>query len=243
MSENGQTLKHNCIKNFILRIDLNGSMPVAEITQKLKDDFIRMETRKVEGFTMKLDACGLQHVPDVSRDESEEFFFIKNNSNVMSLLPKQNAILINAKSYENNEEYKSTIDKLASVCTQCEARRIGLRYVNVFPCQKQNAISSVFKNPFALSLRNLLKDEAISRAICVQSRRVSDDYICNIQFGIPNDGYPDIIRRFDLLLDIDAFMVGGIKGEEWPKVVSELNHAAYSAFCEIVTESKIQKMK
>lgn len=243
MSGEIQALTRNCIKNFILRIDLNGDMPVDEITRCLKDDFIRMETRKVAGFTMNLDTRGLQHIPAVSREESEEFYFVKSETNVMSILPKQNAVIINAKSYISNEEYKSTIDKLAQVCSQAEARRIGLRYVNVFACAKQCSISSVFNTQFAAALRGLMKSTMVNRAICVQSRKTSDDYICNVQFGLPNEGYPDIIRKYELLLDIDSFVVGGVRGGDWVSVVSGLNHAAYDVFREIVTTRKIEEMK
>ena len=236
-----QTLSKNCIKNFILRIDFADALPFTAISDAIKDLFVRREERQVDGFRMRFDPARGEVVPVVEKGAIRENLFIKADGCSLVLSPIDFSLVIGASSYINKSVYEDILNKLTLV--EWNARRVGLRYVNLFECQKLTGVGKILNVPYSEVIKRLATCEVASRVICVQSRTTSNGHVQKVQFGIPNSGFPRRILNHDILLDIDAFYVGAIKSNECCEMVEELNHEAYDIFTELVTERQIGMMQ
>lgn len=236
-----QTLNKNCIKNFILRIDFANALPFTAISNAINDLFIRREERQVDGFRMRFDPARGDVVPVIEKGAIKENLFIKADGCSLVLSPIDFSLVIVATRYKDKSVYEDILNRLVSV--DWKARRVGLRYVNLFECPKAVGIGKILNAPYADVVKRMVMVDSVSRAISVQSRTTDQAHVHKIQFGVPNSGFPKRISSYDILLDIDAFYIGEIKSEECSELVADLNHEAYSIFTEFVTDRQVGVMQ
>lgn len=239
MNEN--TLTRNCLKNFILRIDFSGTVPFDEIANAIKDMFVRREERTVKGIRMIFNPAQGDVMPIMAEDASHEDLFVKGDGSTLVLSRIDSSLVIQSLKYIDNSAYEDVLGRVVSC--QWRARRVGLRYINSFSCEKNNGIAKIMKPPYAELVKKLSLGETVCRAMNVQSRITNESNINKIQFGVPNSSFPKKITRYDLLLDIDAFHVGDVESADCTALVKQLNHDAYAIFREFITDRQLGEMK
>lgn len=238
---NEQTLANNCLKQFILRIDFSGVFPCNEIAENIKDLFVRREERKVRGYRMRFNPAQGDVMPVMEQGEVLENIFVKVDGGTLTLSPIDSSLIINTNHYVDNSAYLEILNKVVSA--HWNARRIGLRYINMFDCERPATVGRIFNPPYSAIVKQLIVGETVSRAVSVQSRTSDDGNISKIQFGVANSFFPKRISRCDLLLDIDAYHVGEVTSDESMGLVKQLNHDAFAVFREFITERQIGAMK
>lgn len=237
-----RTLVNNDIKQFILRIDFQSPLPTIELVEALKDDFSRVENRKIVGFEVAVNLP--KNTSALSQKDFTDLVLVKDHL-TLTLSAKDNSLYIAATSYLDNTVYKSISDRIIDVCRstgECSAKRIGMRYINEIACPKITAISRIFKKSYSSVVRNMISTHDTNRAVAIQIRNC-DDYTLRIQYGVLNKFFPAVIKNYDLLLDIDSSTIGEISIDRWSETIKKLNHAAYDSFVNIVTEAYIESKK
>lgn len=238
-----KTIVNNDIKQFILRIDFQVTIPINELMSALRADFLRVEERKIVGFEVSVNIP--QNTSELHKKDFTDIVFIKDPNVTLTLSPKDNSLVLMSTTYVNNSVYKDICSKIVDVCSRikdCSARRIGLRYINEIPCPKLSHVSKIFQKRFATVVKNMISSEDTCRAIAVQIRNC-DDRSLKIQYGFLNKFFPAILKNYDLLLDIDSATTVATNVSCWENTVKELNHAAYNAFIEMTTEKYIEDKK
>lgn len=131
---------------------------------------------------------------------------------------------------------------MTAVGDQVTARRIGLRYVNSFPCAKVTDVRKVLNLTYGATVSSILKSEQLTRAIVLEEYQHEDCY-ARVQYGIPNKFYPSLIKSLDLLLDIDVFQAGAQFITDWAESVKVCNHKAFEVFRLFIKEDYLGKLK
>lgn len=242
--EEVRTLMNNKISQFLLRIDLDPSINLnyEKLVFDLKE---RAASYKVElhtNFPIDLNAKQQQ----VNREEFYKHILGYEPSVSLMIDTFAKAIVIRAHHYVSNETYKPRLSEIIA-CLQRQnneicATRIGMRYVNDFPCSKSDEISKVFNAAESKSIKDALLKQDMSRIINIHEFE-TDEYRKRVQFGIPNKYYPAKISNMDLLLDIDVYVVGRQDITLWEEIVHMCNHVAYDTFLEYVKPSYIKLLK
>lgn len=240
-----KTLNRNSIKSFILRIDLlqNATLNLTAIAESLTSRFDRAEKKQVSNLTVNF----TQNESLFGRKETYDFVLVsEKNSLSMTFSEVQNAFWIESSQYKNNSVYKEIISEVIDVVTDAaedaNARRIGLRYINEFKCDKLNSVGSIFGKRIATIIKNMMGETNQTRVIGVEEYNNEGNKL-RLQYGIPNRFYPSQITVFDLLLDIDSYTESTIAFNEVEEVISELNHAAYAAFINEMNDKFLEKLK
>lgn len=236
-----RTLTRNQIKEFILRIDYRGELPLENLSNALKSFCVRTEIREVSGVSMTISPKSL--VPKVEPTNQKEYVFVKDSQSVISVSPSNHCIVFHSSMYTDNQVYTDIVEAIACACEGITAHRIGLRYINRYSCEKESQITKVFATPYSTAVKSLLVADNVSRAICVLNQSVGDGLCCQIQFGIPNEFYPSKISVYNLLLDIDSFIFAEVLSDKWSKIIARLNHVAYDMFLKVVHSRQIELMK
>lgn len=243
MSTDSKLLNNNCVKEFLLRIDLKDSLSIEELSNALSGLYVRKETREICGINVQIQ----QQDGSVRASTSEapkryQYVFVIDDKTVLVYLSVEKIVEIHSGEYKSNVVYKELVEKLSEAFQSNIATRIGLRYINKFDCKKPSGISRIFKTPYCTIIKSMLAD-ITTRAVCVQSERSASDYSCNVQFGVANDNFPGARVNNNLLLDIDSYLKEDVSGKHWCEYVSELNHAAYNKFISIVSDRQINVMR
>lgn len=240
---NEYTIENNKISQFILRIDLQKQATVD--FQRLASDLEPLYLRLVKS---------IQHNLNVNMDTEEltardfENFVLHTDSNVqLKLLSLEKAIILETSTYIDNSVYVERLSDIIEKINQQEigevkASRIGMRYINTFPCNHKNSIKKILQSPCDKAIIGSINKENLSRSIFVEQYNCGDYYV-RVQYGVPNKFYPSVIRNYDLTLDIDVYNSCLTPIGEWQEVVKNFNHAAYDKFCEYIREEYINSMR
>ena len=245
-NKNILTLEKNYITQFILRIDINPfqlqteKYPNVIINHIMSKAFNRREKQIINKINFRFN-----NEQEVSKTSEEVFNYILINEqkNIKLTFSFDGAIIFHTTQYEDNSVYKDTIQLLLEAIKvnslDIIANRIGMRYINEFPCSNTKNISKFFNKTIATNIKNMLKEEKISRAIAQEE--YNNSYLkLKVQYGVPNKFYPAVINNYDLLLDIDSFDNTQNKPEQWEEVISELNNQAYNKFLNVINPKLIQ---
>ena len=147
-------------------------------------------------------------------------------------------ISFESRSYIDNSVY---LDRMAKIIEKINAQgqenvmssRIGMRYINLFPCEKKEGVKKILQKPNDKAIIDSLAKENLSRSVFVEQYNYDSHYV-RVQYGIINKFYPSVIRSFDITLDIDVYYGGQIPIAEWSEVIGTYNHAATAKFKEYV---------
>lgn len=237
-----RVLTNNKVSHFILRIDVDPASGI-QYDKLVNDLKAKASSYKVELHT--------NFNIDINKQQVNKQDFLKHILGFGQFLRLfidtfPNAIIIDASHYETNIVYKSILENiiqaLSSQKVDVYANRIGMRFINTFPCAKKEDISKVFKSAEAKAIKDGVEKESVSRVMIVEEFQESD-YMKRVQFGVPNKFYPAVITNLDLTLDIDVYTSGRQQMALWNEIVSGCNHIAYNTFVNYIKESYLDSMK
>lgn len=246
MDEN-RTLNNNQIGKFILRIDIDKSTPIdfSYVVDALQGDYTSKKIEVQEHYDINIDEQ--KNEGNVAKSIFPRFVLTYADGAYLKLGTFDNNIIIESNKYRDNSVYKDRIAKVLAIIKEkhgegISSTRIGMRYINTFPCENEKDISKIFNPSDSKSIREGLSKPNISRVLLV-SEFNEEDHQIRIQYGVPNKFYPSIITRPDLMLDIDVFSLGLQPINEWEGVIRTANHDAFRIFNEYIKASYIEKMR
>lgn len=240
---NEQTLPKNKITQFILRIDLpkECTLDFRKLALDLKDDYVRF----VENTEHNV------HLDINTRSITERDFinYVLHADNGVQLLlnTSQKTISFESNSYIDNSVY---VDRLAAIIEKINdqgivnlmSSRIGMRFINLFPCEKKEGIKKILMKPNDKAIIDSLAKVNLNRSVFVEQYNYSS-YFVRVQYGVFNKFYPAVIKSLDITLDIDVYYGGLTPIADWTDVIRNYNHAAFDKFKEYVEPTYIAMMK
>lgn len=244
MSNPERTLTKNKVSTFIIRIDLdmNSDLDYNGISEDLGIVFPNYQTQISPHFNVNLDNGSIEKV------EVKKFlYFIEKNVRV-EVAPIEKSIVFSSNYYTTNDLYKERLRQIVEILIaktggSLKARRIGMRFINTFPSNKDGGIPSVLNAPETKILKDsLAKKNDLSRLIVVDEY-LKEDYRIRVQYGVPNKLYPNKIGTQDIILDIDVYSEGLRPVENWCEIISDYNHAAYDTFMGYVRNDVIEDLR
>ena len=242
MEEANKTLQNNKISQFLLRIDI---MPGTAVDFKGLAEALSAEYGTVRTELHVNYNVDMQKVK-VNREEFLTYALGKAPEVTLRLDCFERSILLTSNHYADNSIYKERIHKIVAILMssspEMAASRIGMRYINSFPCSKPSEINKYLNTSEANSIKDALKHSDISRAILVHEYQ-KGDYQARVQFGIPNKFYPSVITNYELVLDIDVYGVGSQPINRWEDSIRDYNHGAYDYFMEYIKPTLLKEMR
>jgi uncharacterized protein (TIGR04255 family) len=159
----------------------------------------------------------------------------------------QKTISFESNSYIDNSVY---VDRLAAIIEKINnqgilglmSSRIGMRFINLFPCEKKENIKKILQKPNDKAIIDSLAKVNLNRSVFVEQYN-NGNYFVRVQYGIFNKFYPAVIRNLDVTLDIDVYYGGLRPIAEWTEDIRTYNHAAFDKFKEYVEPSYIETMQ
>lgn len=242
MEIESKTLLNNKIDQFILRIDLTPDAMVdfKQLAEKLTSDYGDARTELHVNYNIDMQKV------EVKKEEFLKYIMGKAPQITLTLDSFERSIVLESNHYDNNSVYKQRLSKIIALIKEMQpessALRIGMRYINKFPCLKSSEISKYFNSSEANNIKNTLQRSNISRAMLVHEYQFGD-YQARIQCGIPNKYYPSVISNYELILDIDVFGLGVQGIDEWENSIRDYNHGAYDMFIRYIKPSLLEDLR
>ena len=219
-------------KKFILKVDLipSEALNIAEVALDLSKNFDRIETKQIKGFHVSFTKSD----PEFSEKDAFDYVLIsESGSYTMTFSETQYSFWLESNHYQNSSLYKDIIKKAIEVirdkCSDIDAKRIGLRYINEFACESDKKIAQVYGKRLTSIMKYMIDENNKSRIIGMEEYN-NDGCKLRLQYGLPNKFYPSVISVYDLLFDIDSYVDSKFSLDEWETVISQLNHNAYDKF-------------
>lgn len=242
MEAESKTLLNNKIDQFILRIDLTPDVAVdfKLLAEKLTADYGDVRTELHLNYNIDIQKV------EVKKEEFLKYILGKAPQIILTLDTFEHSIVLESPHYDNNGVYKQRLSKIVAIIKEMQpeasAQRIGMRYINKFPCLKVSEINKYFNTVEANSIKSSLKLENISRTMMVHEYQFGD-YQARVQYGIPNKYYPSVISNYELVLDIDVFGLGVEGVDQWESSVRDYNHGAYDMFIRYIKPTLLRDLK
>lgn len=240
---NEQTLSKNKITQFILRIDLPKDciLNFRQLALDLKDDYVRLVENTEHNVHLDLDKRS------VTERDFINYVLHADNGVQLLLNTSQKIISFESNSYIDNSVYTG---RLATIIEKINnqgvvnlmSSRIGMRYINLFPCEKKEGIKKILQKPNDKAIIDSLAKEYLNRSVFVEQYNYETYYV-RVQYGIFNKFYPAVIRNLDVTLDIDVYYGGLTPIAEWTDAIQTYNHAAFDKFKEYVEPTYIATMR
>lgn len=244
MSNPERTLTKNKVSTFIIRIDLDMSseLDYGEISDALGKVFPNKQIQISPHFNVNLDNVSIEKV------EVKKFLFFIEPNVRLEVSPVDKAIIFSSNYYTTNDLYKECLGKIVEVFGEraggaLKARRIGMRFINTFPTNKDGNLPTVLNTSETKILKDsLAKKNDLSRLIMVDEY-LKEDYRIRVQYGVPNKFYPNKISSQDVILDIDVYSEGLQSIENWCDMISVYNHAAFDTFMGYVRGEVVEALR
>lgn len=241
-----KTLNKNEIKNFILKVDLidNDQFSIAKIAEKMSQYFEITEKKQIDRYLINF----TKGSSELTRRDTFNYVLLSYEKSIsMTFSETECAFWLETDKYKDNSMYKEIISNVVNVIgsnfDKVFSKRIGLRYINEFKCEKKKNISKIYGKRLSSLVRSMtIEDDMQSRVIGVEEYN-NDGFKMRFQYGIPNKFYPSVINSFDLVLDIDSFIESESKVNEWEEAISTLNHAAYEKFIKEINPKYLEDLK
>ena len=204
--------RKNFITNVICRLDFR---PILKIDKSfldnfrtaIKDQFPKIEEKKVMGFATKFEKGTVEHaqVPE------KPLFHYKDADEENSIILTDDHLIIESQNYKNFREFKKNIefalDKFFGFVDNPDFTRLGLRFINQIVLSKGNPF--VWNNYIDSSFVSVI-DRFFERSPNI-ARMMSqvilnyDDYKVNFNYGMHNSEFPAKISRKEFILDFDFY--------------------------------------
>ena len=240
---NKQTLPKNKITQFILRIDLpkDCSLDFRQLALDLKDDYVRFVENTEHNVHLDLDR------QSVTERDFINYVLHTDNGVQLILNTSQKIISFESNSYIDNSVY---VGRLAAIIEKINnqgivglmSSRIGMRFINLFPCEKKENIKKILQKPNDRVIIDSLSKANLNRSVFVEQYNNGNHFV-RVQYGIFNKFYPAVIRNLDVTLDIDVYYGGLTPIVDWTESIRTYNHAAFDKFKEYVEPSYIATMQ
>ncbi len=240
---NEKTLPKNRIAQFILRIDLPKDciLNFHQLALDLKDDYVRFVENTEHNVHLDMNTKQVTHRDFIN------YMLLADNGVQLLLNTSQKIISFESNSYIDNSVY---VDRLTSIIEKINnqgvvgimSSRIGMRFINLFPCEKKEGIKKILQKPNDKVIIDSLAKENLNRSVFVEHYNYGNFFV-RVQYGIFNKFYPAVIKNLDLTLDIDVYYGGLTPIAEWTEVIRTYNHAAFDKFKEYVEPSYIISMR
>ena len=240
---NEQTLPKNKIIQFILRIDMpkDCDLDFCQLALDLKNEYVRFVENTEHNVHLDFD----RH----SVTERDFINYVLHAENGVQLLlnTSQKIISFESNSYIDNSVY---VDRLASIIEKINNQgihglmspRIGMRFINLFPCEKKESIKKILQKPNDKTIIDSLAKANLNRSVFVEQYN-NGNYFVRVQYGIFNKFYPAVIKNLDVTLDIDVYYGGLTPIADWTENIRTYNHAALDKFKEYVEPNYIATMQ
>lgn len=244
MEGTSPTLSKNAVKQFILRMDFGilDQDSVAKIIEQIAPFFDRIEKRSVQGIKFQVDP----QKADVQRNDTQNIICVSDLNGTLTFEELAGAIVFESTKYKNKDTYLGALSELVEAFIKIEfnkdCNRIGMRFINEFPCEKKENIGRIFDKRISSVIRSLISREGVSRAIAMEEGNFSD-FKSRAQFGIVNKYYPEPIRVYDLLLDIDYYIDSSMPYTQFKDAVRKLNHEAFHFFKSCMNPTYFERLK
>jgi uncharacterized protein (TIGR04255 family) len=89
----------------------------------------------------------------------------------------------------------------------------------------------------------MLGEENQSRLIAVEHYNFGDGFKFRLQYGINNDFFPSVIKKYDLVMDLDSYLDDTCNTKEWEEKIKKLNHDAAVIFEKGITQKYLEALK
>lgn len=238
-----KTLSRHQLKHFILKLDFLNieANDIAFLVSKISPYFDRVEKKIETKYDIRI------NVPKSEISQKDGFTYIcASNDKTLSFSENNKSITFESSKYKNYRTYldifEPLIEAMGGGCNHLEIKRIGMRFINEFPCQKISNIKNIFVERLAKPVALMLKSSSASRVIAMEEHN-HEQYKLRAQYGVANQYYPEPIKIYDLLLDVDVFIDGVTKYDKINESTKLLNHAAYHYFTSSLKEDYISKLK
>lgn len=238
-------LLRNAIETFVLRFDMpmNSKFDYQIIINDISKFFDRIEKRLQSNYQVKFTTDN----SEVKKVENYNYILTNEHERfMMTFSVVENAFWFHTNNYVDNNTYLPIINELIKALQEKQVdivtRRIGMRFINKFNCEKPKNISKIFEPEISKFIVQRLIKSNINRIIG-QEEYNFDSYKVRVQYGIPNKFYPAIINNYDLLLDIDAYDDKLQEVNNWAEVIKNINHSAYKAFNQKINPDFLNMLK
>lgn len=185
----------------------------------------------------------------VSKKDEEEFqqWTYHGIDREKSIRISKNSVVVALKTYKDYDEFK--LDVLDPIRTIQEAEgdiyiaRTGLRFINIFPDvvssfeDIQKYFSPMLAGPFA----GLFDPDNCSRNFLI-SEYLYGELKLRMQSGIYNPDYPARIKKFDFIVDIDAYVDTPHPFGDIAKTIDELHKEIQRHFEVSITKNLRRRM-
>jgi len=131
---------------------------------------------------------------------------------------------------------------MLKISSGIKSKRIGMRFINEFPCDNIDSIKKVLRLEKAKIVTEMLKDINLSRSLAYTEYN-HDGRKARVQYGVSNKFYPSVISKYDLVLDIDVYYDLQMQIDGWASAISEINHAAYDYFTSTINQKYLEAMR
>ena len=229
--ENNRILQNNKISHFILRIDFTKDIQIdyKMLSESLKDEFTIYKTELHSNYNVNIDNFEVK---------KEDFikYLLSTSTISLKIDSFEKSIIVELQQYKDKSSYMQcltkVIEKLKALNIEINSQRIGMRYINIFPCSKVSA---------KLIKETVVRD-GIARSMIVHEYQ-QVDHLVRVQYGIPNRFYPSVIKNYDIVLDIDVYSSGQQSIDTWEESITQFNHQAYDMFISYIKESFLNTLK
>jgi uncharacterized protein (TIGR04255 family) len=245
MTEENSTLTKNALKQFILRIDfgiLENSL-IANIVNIIAPSFDRIEKRIIQGIKFKIDPQSTE----VQKNETHDIICVSDvNGMTLTFSERDGSITFESNKYKDKDTYlgvlNSLIEAFGTLDYAGNSRRIGMRFINEFVCDKKSQITKILDKRLANTIRGMLSSDTTSRVIAMEEG-TTQEYKSRAQYGIVNKFYPEPIGVYDLILDLDFYIDAPTPHNDFGEAAKTLNKAAFYLFKACINPSYLEKLK
>lgn len=238
------TLMNNKINQFILRIDLSkdSDINIRKLAMSLQKDYERLVETSEHNFHVNMETNKV-----TQRDFINYVLYADNGNIQVTLNTLQKLIIFESKTYVDSNIYVARLEAIvekinAQNVQNVMSSRIGMRYINLFPCDKKEYIKKILQKPNDKAIIDSLSKDGLNRSVFVEQFNC-DEYYIRVQYGVFNKFYPAPIKNLDITLDIDVYYGGLTPIADWTEKIRTYNHAAYSKFTEYVESDYIETMR
>jgi len=128
-----------------------------------------------------------------------------------SIIVSAHSFIVTFKSYKDYDNFKENIidpiKKIIDLEKNIQIKRTGLRFVNIYTdiIKSFQEVNSYFHPMISSSFLNLIDSGNCSRNLLI-SEYIYDEIKLRMQSGIYNPDYPARIKKFDFIVDLDAYI-------------------------------------
>jgi uncharacterized protein (TIGR04255 family) len=243
--------RRNFLTAVIARVDLASPLESLgkELPKPISAEALRhfpiSEPRPVRTQQISVSGDGLH--AESSKEFTEWNFFGRDRGKRLTVAT--NALFIMYDRYERYENLRNEFGSMVKVffenCSQAQANRLGLRYVNeVRPGSGTPLDWNDFIQPELLGMFPYSVDDAEPSRIFHNMEFAFADPSFNLrfQFGVFNPDYPAPIRQRVFTLDFDAYCQGLLEVTEIPGLLDKYHATIQSLFERSITQKTREAM-